>query len=406
MFALNSRISLIENSLSKLIMYIEASDYKGYDPYDILNSKFKFSIFGRWGPIIATQLHKRNPINIRRLMMIQRSYNPKGMGLLLHAYSLLYRIKPQPPIKEMMDFIFNWLCNNYSTGYSGFCWGLGFPYSSTKSFLPANMPSTVVTAFVGRGIFEYYLVTRNFRAKEILRSCCDFVLNDIPITEYKNGICFSYTPIRKDICFNATMLASELLAINYFLTQEVKLKDFARLSVDFTIAHQHRDGRWNYSIDENGQEKEQVDFHQGFILNSIFDYMKYTVDSAEKYRNALIRGSNYYYHNQFLQNGQSIWRVPQKWPIDIHNQSQGIITFSKLASLSPDYLKFSLTIALWTIKNMQDAEGYFYYQKGRFVTNKIPYMRWSQAWMMLGLVTLSRFLGIKNVKRSQLGQTL
>ena len=104
MFTLNSRISLIENSLSKLIRYIEASDYKGYDPYDILNSKLKFSIFGRWGPIIATQLHKRNPINIRKLMMIQKSYNPKGMGLLLHAYSLLYRIKPQPPIKEKMDF--------------------------------------------------------------------------------------------------------------------------------------------------------------------------------------------------------------------------------------------------------------------------------------------------------------
>ena len=40
----------------------------------------------------------------------------------------------------------------------------------------------------------------------------------------------------------------------------------------------------------------------------------------------------------------------------------------------------------WTIENMQDSAGYFYYQKKKFWTTKIPYMRWSQAWMTHSLM--------------------
>ena len=35
----------------------------------------------------------------------------------------------------------------------------------------------------------------------------------------------------------------------------------------------------------------------------------------------------------------------------------------------------------WTIANMQDEKGYFYYQLKKGVSSKIPYMRWSNAFM-------------------------
>ena len=37
---------------------------------------------------------------------------------------------------------------------------------------------------------------------------------------------------------------------------------------------------------------------------------------------------------------------------------------------------------------MQDPQGYFYAHDWGFFKNKIPYMRWSQAWMMLALSEL------------------
>jgi hypothetical protein len=35
----------------------------------------------------------------------------------------------------------------------------------------------------------------------------------------------------------------------------------------------------------------------------------------------------------------------------------------------------------WTIINMQHKKGYFYYQLKKGISSKIPYMRWSNAFM-------------------------
>jgi hypothetical protein len=56
-----------------------------------------------------------------------------------------------------------------------------------------------------------------------------------------------------------------------------------------------------------------------------------------------------------------------------------------LSPIDRNNLDFAKKIASWTINNMQDTSGYFYYQKWPLLINKIPYMRWSQAWMLLSL---------------------
>jgi hypothetical protein len=103
---------------------------------------------------------------------------------------------------------------------------------------------------------------------------------------------------------------------------------------------------------------------------------------------SITKGVEFYKNEQFFPNGRSMWRLPKKWPVDIHNQAQGIITLSLLKDYHPEYLNFSKTIARWTIENMQDKIGYFYYRKYPLFTNKISYIRWSQAWMLLALSEL------------------
>jgi len=39
----------------------------------------------------------------------------------------------------------------------------------------------------------------------------------------------------------------------------------------------------------------------------------------------------------------------------------------------------------WSIENMQDKKGYFYYQKKKTISSHIPYMRWAQAWMFYAM---------------------
>jgi len=89
--------------------------------------------------------------------------------------------------------------------------------------------------------------------------------------------------------------------------------------------------------------------------------------------------------HQVDKNGRCKFRLPQKYPIDIHNQAQGIITFSKLSDIDIKYEEMAYSIVKWTIQHMQDSTGYFYYQKYKSLTNRIPYIHWGQAWMFLAL---------------------
>lgn len=379
----------LELSFNNLRQYVEAEEFKGYDPYDILNSKIRLIKYGKWIPVIAIQVQKRNPVNIRKLLGIKKDYNPKAMGLFLHAYSLMYGFNFNPEIEKTMHFLFRWLVDNYSKGYKGYGWGYNFDWATPKKKIRAYVPTIVVSSFVAKGIFEYYRIIEDDRVLSVLKSICDFILNDLPTTENDGGICFSYSPVDRDCCFNANMLGAEILAKVYSLTKEPRLFEYSKKAVDFTLAYQHDDGHWDYSIDmRNGSSREQTDFHQGYILDSLYDFIKYTNSMDEKYLNALKKGVEFYRKEQFLNDGRSKWRIPKVWPVDIHSQAQGIITFSRLLFLDKDYLQFAEVIARWTVSNMQDKKGYFYYCKHRYFMNKIAYMRWAQGWMLLALTTL------------------
>jgi len=71
----------IKLSIKRLKRYVEAEDFRGYDPYDALNAPIDFHKFGKWLPAIATQLQKRNPVNLRPFLGIRKGINPKAFGL-------------------------------------------------------------------------------------------------------------------------------------------------------------------------------------------------------------------------------------------------------------------------------------------------------------------------------------
>jgi len=382
---------LIEESVYKLEKYLASENFKGYDPYDTLNSWFPFHWFGNYISAIATQFQKRNQINIRPLLGIKKEINPKAFGLFLHAYSKLYIKTGNKDYLKKTDYFFNWLKDNYSHGYSGYCWGYNFPWANPQQYKPSYTPSSVVTGFICKGLSKYLEVTNRNDIKDIILSASKFILHDIPITEDENGICFSYTPLKRDLCFNSSLLAAEILVRAYLINAKKGLRDKAIRAVDWVISHQKNDGHWNYSIDiKTGTEREQLDFHQGYLLDSIFEIKKMLKIENENWERSIKKGLIFYRNSQFTNNGISYWRFPKKWPVEIHNQSQGIITFLKLSDYDEDYKRFAEIIANWTIKNMQDNVGYFYYQKYPLYKNKISYIRWSNAWMFLALTYLTQ----------------
>lgn len=78
-----------------------------------------------------------------------------------------------------------------------------------------------------------------------------------------------------------------------------------------------------------------------------------------------------YYHNQ-------------TYPIDIHCPGQLFVTLCRLHRFG-EHRALAEKVLGWTIRHMQDKRGYFYYQLKKGISSKIPYMRWSNAFMFNAL---------------------
>ena len=383
----------VNDSLQQLLTFCEKENFKGYSLYDSHTGKIPFEKFGKTISFLSNQVVKRSLVNIRPVIGVQKQMNPKGIGLFLHSYCLLKKIGFEGIDNEKLDkqiqYFYNWLKENYSKGWSGICWGYHYDWPrSDGSYFRAHTPSVVVTAYICRGLVAYYELTKDEQVIEIIQSASRFVLNDVFKTEYEEGICFSYTPEQQDTVFNANLLAAEVLAYSDKLSGKTIHRETIKEVLRFTLHHQNENGSWYYSLHpKTGKPKDQIDFHQGYMVETIHRICQISGLEDPVYSESIREGLRFYREKQFDENGASLWRFPKKWPVDIHNQSQGIITFSKFSKHDSGNLNFAEKIAAWTIDNMQGEDGQFYYQKWPLITNKVNYMRWNNCWMLLALVT-------------------
>lgn len=390
----NHDCEVIENSILHLHKFAKDNGWRGYDPYDGLNSKLTSSISGRskWIRVFFVQFNKSFPINLRSILRIKKGIHTKGMGLFSSALLKLYKIIGDEDFLKDATSCLDFLKNKSLKGYyPDHCWGDYFAYQSAKTALTADMtkvPDIINTVVCASAFLKHHKITGSKESLQIAISCRNFIVDTLYVNNDRVAF-FSYTPVSEpnSITYNASTHGATFLSnINRYIKDE-KNSEIATKVMDYVISKQKPNGAWHYG-QADGKEFVQIDFHQGFILDGLYDFVRYVKPSDDRYMKAILKGAEFYKNEQFLPNGRAKWRWPRKYPIDIHNQAQGIITFSRLSDIEPTHLDFARKIALWTIDNMQGRAGEFYYQNWRFFTNKIAYMRWGQAWMLLALSTL------------------
>jgi rhamnogalacturonyl hydrolase YesR len=379
------------DSFTKLKTWVEAEDYKGWDPFDGLNSKvfkatpLKYSRFFRLAWI---QFFKRCPVNLRSIFLIDKDYNAKGLGLLLYAYCMLMDVDKKisgldkTDITDNIDFLAEKLIEMISPGYSGACWGYNFDWQNRVFFQPDNTPTVVATSFVANAFFEAFEVTRKQKYLDTALSAISFILKDLNRTNRKEGVIFSYSPLDNSKVYNASLLGARLLARGYFYTGQEQYKELAQNAINAVVEKQFDDGSWLY-----GEAKTQLwidSYHTGYNLESIHDYTVYTQD--HQFDSAFEKGFDYYIQTFFINNELPKYYHDKLYPIDIHSPAQLIVTLSKTNRLKA-HLPLAEKVLNWTITNMQDPKGYFYYQLKPLVSSKIPYMRWAEAWMFYAFST-------------------
>ena len=149
--------------------------------------------------------------------------------------------------------------------------------------------------------------------------------------------------------------------------------------LEFSVKRQRADGSWWYGESEN---QHWIDnFHTGYSLVALKEYERRTGD--HDFADSAERGFAFWEKTFWRADGAPRYYHNDDYPLDTHGSAQGILTF-----LAFGRVEKAVQAAQWAVENMWDKRGFFWYQRGHGGTNRLSYIRWTQAWMYYALAEL------------------
>jgi hypothetical protein len=370
----------------KLLAYCRAHDWAGHDPYDALNSRI-FSALpfldSRIPRLVATQVLKRSPVDLRRLMLIPPTQNPKALALFLAAAVRLER-SDAIQVAGLPELMTERLIALRSAHTPYYCWGYSFPWQTRTLVVPRGTPNLVCTTFVAGALLDAYEQRGESRCLTMAVSAAEYILNELYRTDGSSVAGFSYPlPSMQAHIHNANFLGAALFCRVHKLTGEAKFLGPALKVARYSAARQQEDGAWAYG--EADTQRWVDNFHTGYNLCALQEIDRCT--GTNEFESHIRRGFEFYRAHFFLENGTPRYFHDRTYPIDIHCVAQSIITLLAFRTLDPGTVPLAHAVLRWALNHMWDKRGYFYYRVLRFGTIRTSYMRWSQAWMLLALAT-------------------
>jgi hypothetical protein len=385
-----------------LFAYCEAEKFAGYDPFDGLNSRlFQASPlkYARLARLAWLQMVKRSARNLRPALKIEKGVNPKGLALFALAELSRFRATYKPNHAENAKALLEKLLdlkisipkpkaeipNRTAFGYN-------FDWQSRAFFAPRGTPTIVPTAFAALALLEAHELFGDEDHLETAREICAFITTDLNrIGETGREVCFSYTPLDKNVIFNASLLAAEVLAKTGARFGDENYLELAGRAANFVIARQRADGAWIYGAQSKHAWVDN--FHTAYVLLSLFRLQKAIPGlSCDE---TIARGLDYWLENFFLADGTPKYYDRETFPVDIHAASAATVALCELHEFDPRCLPLAERVIGWTIENMRDDTGFFYYQKRKEGLVKTSFIRWSNAWTLYGLARLIETKGEK-----------
>jgi hypothetical protein len=375
----------LETAVEKLLAYCQENNWAGYEPYDVLNSKIvtslPFLLDFKLPRLVLTQALKRSPINVRGLLLVPKTQNPKALGLFLSA---LVRLSTAENHDGLIDLMIERLVALRSQGSRYWCWGYNFPWQTRTELVPRWAPNLVCTAFAADALLDAYELRNDPRCLTMAASAAEFILNELYWSEGER-VGFGYPlPSMHNQVHNANLLAAALFCRVRKHTGDERFLAPALRVARYSAAQQRADGGWAYG---EARTQQWIDnFHTGFNLSALRTISRYA--ETTEFDSCLQRGFEFYRSHFFREDGAVRYFHNQTYPIDTHCVAQSIITLLDLQDLDNGNIPLAHSVFQWAMDHMWDSRGFFYYRILRTCTIRTSYMRWTQAWMFLALSRL------------------
>ena len=385
----------LEKIYEQLYAYCKDQDFAGYDPFDGLNSRlFRLTPLKHFAVMRLAwlQMVKRSGPNLRPLLGVEKGVNPKGLALFALAELSRFRTTGDSRHAENTRSLIGRLLETKIVGTTTderttTAFGYNFDWQSRAFFAPRGTPAIVPTAFASQALIEAYQIFKDEKYLTVASEICNFILTKLnrPV-ETGDEVCFSYTPVDKSVIFNASLLAGESLARVGAITGNTDYLEMAAKTARFVCRRQRGDGSWIYGAKES---QGWVDnFHTAYVLQSLHRIKDLIPGLQQEINDAIKSGVHFWVDNFFLGDGTPKYYDKSVYPIDIHSAAAAITVMCELCTVDDRMLPMAQKTAGWTIKNMLDQRGCFYYQRRKNSVVKTSFMRWGQAWMTYALARL------------------
>ena len=374
----------IYDAIVRLFGWLERNAYRGYDTFDGLSAKIlrPLTFENKFLLVALQQGVRRFPLNLRPLLGVEKEYSSKAMGFFARGFLRLCEATGDPMWGERAKSCLQWLIDHSSAGYSGLCWGNHFDYVSRSGEMPKGVPTVVWTSLIGHAFLDAYDYFHEDKYLQVANSICEHIIRDLTIYTEADSACIGYTPGNPSWIHNSNTLGGCFLARTYTYTEKQQYRALAEKAMMYTAQHQRPNGSWFYGEKLNLNWVDN--FHTGYVLDSFKLYSDRTGDQS--FDHILWKGYEFWKQTFVLPDGTPKYYDYKTLPLDIQCSSQAIDTLVLFSDRDPDALQLAVKIARWTVANMQDKTGYFYYRRySRWLVNKTPTLHWGQATMLCAL---------------------
>ena len=368
--------------VAETLEYARERDYTGWDYGDGMSSRLLQALpfENKWVNLVVQELVKRPPVNVRPLFLVEKRQNYKGTALFSIANLNYHHYLDASGTPTDVDYLAearqlaDWLIDNRSVGYHGFCGGHKHEIQHLEKKGVPNDPDVVSTSYAVKALLEASPYDPIYAP--VARTASDFVVEDLNYREVDGGAKINYHMNHPETYYtlNSGALGARLLVDLYEHFGDEADLERATAVLDFIASHQADIGGWTYRVPASSSHLSMDNHHNGFVLDAFLRYR--AVTGSIRYDDTLELGLEFYRSTLFDSDGAPNWDESRSYPRDIHAAATAIAVFSAAGDLQT-----ASRILRWTLENLYAGDGRFYYRKHRFYTVRTTLMRWAQAWM-------------------------
>jgi len=372
-----------ESILESTLDYARERSYCGWDYGDGMSSRVLQAVpfENKWLNIAVQELAKRPPINLRPLLLVEQRRNYKGTALFTMANLNAAHLDIGPTDVDYAGeahALAEWLVENESVGYPGFCGGHNHQIQLLSGRGHPNDPDVVSTSYAVKALLATEELDDSFPS--VAKTAANVLEETLDYRSVDDGAIINYHLNHSDdsTTINANALGARLLTDLYARFGREADRQKAESILNYVASRQTDPGGWYYRDPPSDSHLSMDNHHNAFVIESFLRYREVCDSSA--FEDVLDLALDFYRNQLFSSDGAPNFDEENAYPRDIHAAANGILIFT----YAGDH-EFAARIIDWTVENLSPGNGTFYFRKQRFYTKRHVLMRWCQAWMAFAL---------------------